>query len=81
VKYDRETLNKVYTSLLITAKKLNKIETAKGIADSLARVNGLLINRYEHGKAGDFEALSDNELLELIATPLGDSRAEGDESE
>jgi hypothetical protein len=58
----------------------DKIETAKGIADSIARVNGLLINRYEHGKAGEFEALSDNELLELIAEPLGDSRSEGEEN-
>ena len=81
IKYDRDEVNKVYTFLLKAAKTDKKYELAKGITDSIARVNGLLINRYEHGKAGDFEALSDHELLELIATPLGDSRAEGDESE
>ena len=80
IRYDREELNKVYTYLLKRAKLKDKIETAKGIADSIAKVNGLIVTRHETGKAGEFEALTDYELLELIAEPLGDSRAEGEEN-
>ena len=79
VKYDREAVNQIYTSLLIAAKKANKIETAKNIADSISRVNGLIITRHETGKAGEFESLSDQELLELIAEPLGESRIDDSE--
>ena len=80
IKYDREEINKVYTYLLKEAKDANKIETAKAVADSIAKVNGLIVTRHETGKAGEFEALTDYELLELIAEPLGDSRAEGEEN-
>jgi phage terminase small subunit len=79
VKWDRETANKQYTELLYKLKQANKLEAAGRIMDSISRVNGLIITRHETGKAGEFEGLTDYELLELIAEPLGDSRADDSE--
>lgn len=73
INYDRKAINNIYTGLLIEAKKKQNLVLAKGLADSIARVNGLIITRHETGKAGEFENLSDSELIEIIASPLGDS--------
>jgi len=77
MKWTREEVNHQYTDLLIKLKRANKLEAAKQCVDSIARVNGLIINRYESGKAGEFDGLSDHELLELIATPLGEGDIDG----
>jgi phage terminase small subunit len=79
VKWDRENVNKQYTELLYKLKRANKLEAAAKVVDSISRVNGLIITRHETGKAGEFEGLTDYELLELIAEPLGDSRADDSE--
>jgi len=79
VKWDRENVNRQYTELLYKLKRANKLEAAAKVVDSISRVNGLIITRHESGKAGEFEGLTDYELLELIAEPLGDSRADGSE--
>jgi phage terminase small subunit len=71
--YDRKAINNIYTSLLIQAKTDKNVMVAKQIADSIAKVNGLMINRYESGSAGEFDKLSDDELIEIIATPLEDA--------
>jgi hypothetical protein len=77
--WDRENVNRQYTELLLKLKRANKLEAASRVVDSLARVNGLIISRHETGKAGEFESLSDQELLELIAEPLGESRIDDSE--
>jgi phage terminase small subunit len=78
-KVTRDNLNKVYLKQLVKADDANNYRAAKDIADSLARMNGLIVTRHESGKAGDFDNLTDYELLELIAEPLGDSRADDSE--
>ena len=72
IKWDRQTLNNVYSGLLIEAKKSKNIAVAAKIADSIAKMNGLVIHRSETGKAGEFDSLSDQELIEILATPLGE---------
>jgi hypothetical protein len=79
VKWDRETALRQYTELLMQAKSAKNIGLAIKAMDSISRVNGLIITRHETGKAGEFEGLTDYELLELIAEPLGDSRADDSE--
>jgi len=79
VKWDRETAIRQYTELLMQAKSAKNIGLAIKAMDSISRVNGLIITRHESGKAGDFDNLTDYELLELIAEPLGDSRADDSE--
>lgn len=75
--WNREAANLQYTELLMKLKKANKLEAAVKTMDSISRVNGLVIHRSETGKAGEFDALSDEELIELIAEPLGDYRPAG----
>ena len=79
VKWDRETALRQYTELLMQAKATKNIALAIKAMDSISRVNGLIITRHESGKVGEFEGLTDYELLELIAEPLGDSRSDDSE--
>jgi hypothetical protein len=81
VKWTREEVNHQLTDLLLQAKEQKNLAIAAKLVDSIARINGLVINRTESGKAGEFEALSDSELIELIATPLGEALSNGIESE
>lgn len=73
INYDRRAMNNIYTSLLLKAKDDGNTMVAKQIADSIAKVNGLMINRHETGAAGEFDKLSDDQLIEIIATPLGEA--------
>jgi hypothetical protein len=70
IKWDREAVNLQYTELLIKLKEANKLEAAVKTVDSISKVNGLIVTRHETGKAGEFDTLSDHELIELIAEPL-----------
>jgi len=88
IKWDREAVNLQYTELLIKLKEANKLEAAVKTVDSISKVNGLIVTRHETGKAGEFDTLSDHELIELIAEPLdsgmvddsGDDDADGDDT-
>jgi phage terminase small subunit len=72
VKWTREEVNHQLTDLLMQAKAAKKIEAATRLVEQIAKVNGLVIHRSETGKAGEFDALSDQELIEILATPLGE---------
>jgi len=71
-----ETLTNVYVDLLTAARDENDLKTAKSIADSLGKMHGLVIERKEVGKAGDFARMTEHELINFIeATAIEVGRA------
>jgi phage terminase small subunit len=61
-----ETLTNAYVDILSAARDENDLKTAKGVLDSLGRMHGLVIERKEVGKAGDFARMTEHELIDFI---------------
>jgi hypothetical protein len=61
-----ETLTNAYVDILSAARDENDLKTAKGVLDSLGRMHGLVIERKEVGKAGDFARMTEHELINFI---------------
>ena len=67
---DKESLTELYLEQYVKANASNNSNVARSCLDSLARLYGLNISRIEHGSAGDFDKLSDEQLIEIISAPL-----------
>ena len=80
---EKETVRQMFMQNYSLAVEAGNIAAANVAADKLARLDGHMIERKEIGGPGDFAALSDAELIELIAEPLtgayGLQDGEGDE--
>ena len=80
---DKEAIRQMFMQNYSLAVEAGNIAAANVAADKLARLDGHMIERKEIGGPGDFAALSDAELIELIAEPLtgayGLQDGEGDE--
>ena len=70
-----ESLTQMYLEDRKDARALGQMAVSKGAADSLAKLYGLLIDRAENGKPGDFARLTEDELDRFIAQREG--RASG----
>ena len=70
-----ESLTQMYLEDRRLAQEANQLSVSKGAADSLAKLYGLLIDRAENGKPGDFARLTEDELDRFIAQREG--RASG----
>jgi hypothetical protein len=67
---EKELIRQMFLANYNLAVKQNNLAAANVAADKLARLDGHMIERKEIGGPGDFAALSDAELIELIAEPL-----------
>lgn len=74
---DRNTMTNVFTDLLHSARTAGNYNAAKGAADSLAKLHGLMIDRKETGRPGDFSAMADDQLREFIQTAANQLGADG----
>ena len=63
---DRNTMTNVYADLLKSSREVGNFNAAKGVADSLAKLHGLMIDRRESGSPGEFNAMDDAQLREYI---------------
>lgn len=74
---DRNTMTEVFTDLLHSARTAGNYNAAKGAADSLAKLHGLMIDRKETGRPGDFSAMADDQLREFIQTAANQLGSDG----
>lgn len=74
---DRNTMTNVFTDLLHSARTAGNYNAAKGAADSLAKLHGLMIDRKETGRPGDFSAMADDQLREFIQTAANQLSSDG----
>jgi hypothetical protein len=61
-----ESLTEMYLKDRDDAKKAGQHGVAVRAADSLAKMYGHFIERHEHGAAGDFERMTDEELRAIV---------------
>ena len=74
---DRNTMTNVYSDLLHASREAGNYNAAKGAADSLAKLHGLMIDRKETGRPGDFGSMADDQLREFIQTAANQLSADG----
>jgi hypothetical protein len=63
---DRNTMTNAYTLTVQEARNAGNMNAVKGALDSLAKLHGLMIDRKETGRPGDFTAMADDQLREFI---------------
>ena len=61
-----ETITEMYLEDRRLAQAAGQLAVSKSAADSLAKLHGLMIERSENGKPGDFSRMSDDELERFI---------------
>ena len=66
-----ERLTEMYLEDRGLAQAAGQLAVSKGAADSLAKLYGLLIDRAETGKPGDFSRLTEDELDRFISQREG----------
>ncbi len=81
-----QTLTNAYVEVLDKSFEDEDYKNAKSTLDSLAKLHGLMVDRKEVGKAGDFSKMTDDELrlyIENTAAEIGGLllSPEGDEEE
>jgi hypothetical protein len=74
---DRNTMTNVYSDLLHASREAGNYNAAKGAADSLAKLHGLMIDRKETGRPGDFGSMADDQLREFIQTAANQLSSDG----
>ena len=74
---DRNTMTNVYSDILHASREAGNYNAAKGAADSLAKLHGLMIDRKETGRPGDFGSMADDQLREFIQTAANQLSADG----
>ena len=68
LKIDLELMTNCYVSIIEEAMKAGKYSVAKGAADSIVKMRALTMDKEEAKRRGEFDHLSDGELVELIYT-------------
>jgi hypothetical protein len=76
-----ESMTNVYADILLSAKKVGNFNAAKGAADSLAKMHGLMIDRKETGAPGDFSRMDDDQIREFISATASEIGAHSRGSE
>jgi phage terminase small subunit len=81
-----ESMTNVYADILSSAKQVGNFNAAKGAADSLAKLHGLMIDRKEAGAPGDFSRMDDDQLKQFISNTASElsalsGRSEGEDQE
>ena len=66
-----DSLTAMYLQDRAKAYELGQISVAKSAADSLGKLHGLVIDRTETGKPGDFARMTEDELDRFIAERKG----------
>ena len=62
------TISEMYLKDREEAYRLGQLNVAKGAADSLARLHGLIVDRKEVGRPGDFEGMPTDDLRGFVST-------------
>jgi len=70
-----ESMTNLYADLLQGARSAGNFNAAKGAADSLAKLHGLMIDRKEAGGPGDFNRMDDDQLRNFISTAASEISA------
>ena len=76
-----ESMTNLYADLLNGARSAGNFNAAKGAADSLAKLHGLMIDRKEAGGPGDFNRMDDDQLRNFISTAASEISAGSTSSE
>lgn len=81
-----ESMTNLYADLLNGARSAGNFNAAKGAADSLAKMHGLMIDRKETGAPGDFSRMDDDQLRQYVSATVaeisrGSASTEGNTSE
>lgn len=63
---NRETMTTCYVTIMIEAREANNFAVAKGAADSLAKLHGLMSERKEVAEVDQFARMTDAELIDFI---------------
>ena len=67
-----ESMTNVYADLLNGARSAGNFNAAKGAADSLAKLHGLMIDRKEAGAPGDFSRMDDDQLRQYVSASIAE---------
>jgi phage terminase small subunit len=70
LRIDRETMTNCYITIMHEAREANNFAVAKGAADSLAKLHGLMNEQKEVGKKDQFACMTDAELIDFITATL-----------
>ena len=74
---DRNTMTNAYTLTVQEARNSGNLNAVKGALDSLAKLHGLMIDRKETGRPGDFGSMADDQLREFIQTAANQLSSDG----
>lgn len=66
----RNSMTNLYAELVRDAKSVGNMNAAKGLADSLAKLHGLMVERQESGAPGDFSRMDDDQLREYVEAAI-----------
>lgn len=67
-----ESMTNLYADLLNGARSAGNFNAAKGAADSLAKMHGLMIDRKETGAPGDFSRMDDDQLRQYVSATVAE---------
>lgn len=67
-----ESMTNLYADLLQGARSAGNFNAAKGAADSLAKMHGLMIDRKETGAPGDFSRMDDDQLRKYVSATVAE---------
>lgn len=70
LRIDREAMTNCYVAIMHEAREANNFAVAKGAADSLARLHGLMNEKKEVDRVNEFSSMTDAELIDFIAGAL-----------
>ena len=70
LRIDREAMTNCYVAIMHEAREANNFAVAKGAADSLARLHGLMNEKKEVDRLNEFSSMTDAELIDFIAGAL-----------
>ena len=76
-----ESMTNLYADLLQGARSAGNFNAAKGAADSLAKMHGLMIDRKETGAPGDFSRMDDDQLKQYVSATVAEISGGGSSPE